>query len=310
MILLLVIACVIALEEGLNFFYKRTNACLNEKRETDKYKNVPENIEICNLGSSHARYAMTYAYSEYTGFNFALPPQNLSYDYSILRMYHKNMCKGCVVAIFLPICVFFLDRYQHTQSNYKYYYFLEKEYIEGYHWVIKELFLKRPLVIMPWKVRYIFKDVPPAIANSDSSNNNVIDRQNEAQKRILGWDEEFGLLKYADTQVPPQFVATTKILKDMIDYCIKREFTPVLVIPPVSTTMHEEIKKYNLNLNWMLYDQLTKEILDKAPLFDYFSMTEFRDDSYYLNADFLNEKGRRKFSEKFLGDIADKLCRD
>ena len=99
----------------------------------------------------------------------------------------------------------------------------------------------------------------------------------------------------------------TEILNEIIDYCIEKRFRPVLVIPPVSATMHEEIRKYNLNLKWMVYNQLTKDVLDKAPLFDYFLTQEFDDDSYYINADFLNKEGRNRFTEKLINDVADTL---
>lgn len=306
MIFLIIILLVI-IEEVLDYNYKKTNAYCNEKKETEKFNNIPENIMFCNLGSSHARYALSYDDSDIIGFNFALPPQNLRYDFSVLKMYHKNMDRGCVVAIFLPICVFFLNRYQHSQTNYKYYYFLDKKYIEGYNWIIKNFYLNRPLLLMPWKVRYIFKDIHPAKMDSNGQEDVVLDREKSARDRILEWNEEFGLLERSNNQIPYEFKETTKILNDIIDYCIDKGFKPVLVIPPVSATMHEEIKNYNLNLNWMMYDQLTDDIFDKAPLFDYFSTLEFEDDSYYINADFLNDKGRRLFSEKFFTDVSNRL---
>ena len=262
---------------------------------------------FCNLGSSHARYALTYVNIEKIGFNFALHPQNLRYDFNILKMYHKNINKGCIVAIFLPICIFFLNRYQHIQTNYKYYNFLDKKYIEGYNWITKILYLNRPLFLMPWKVKYVISDVSPSIADSSEHNETISNRQKQARERILEWNAEFGLLNRDTDQIPSEFKETIKILNEIIDYCIEKRFRPVLVIPPVSATMHEEIRKYNLNLKWMVYNQLTKDVLDKAPLFDYFLTQEFDDDSYYINADFLNKEGRNRFTEKLINDVADTL---
>ena len=56
-------------------------------------KNVPDKIEICNVGNSHGYYGFNYEEYENKNvcFNFSLPSQSMSYNYLILENYKVNI---------------------------------------------------------------------------------------------------------------------------------------------------------------------------------------------------------------------------
>ena len=87
---LLIIFLIIIL---LNFLYIRTNDYKNKISQLEKFKKVPTELEIINLGSSYSRNAFDYNLTNYKGFNFALQPQSLSYDFRILKNYKDNIKK-------------------------------------------------------------------------------------------------------------------------------------------------------------------------------------------------------------------------
>ena len=62
---------------------------------------VPDNIQICNFGSSHGQYGFNYEdfADKYTCFNFALGSQTLLYDYRILTNFRDKLQKGTRVFV-------------------------------------------------------------------------------------------------------------------------------------------------------------------------------------------------------------------
>ena len=93
----------------LNILFKNTNYYMNSIDQLQKIiKGVPDNLEIINLGSSYGKYAFCYDHIKIKGFNFAIKPQSLSYDFKILQQYRKNLNEGCIVLISLVPLVFCL----------------------------------------------------------------------------------------------------------------------------------------------------------------------------------------------------------
>ena len=110
----------------LNILYKRTNYYKINILQSNKFKEISNNLEIINLGSSYAKYAFDYSKVGVNGFNFGIQPQSLSYDFRILKQYKNKLKKNGVVIITIPDFVFaFLD-YSIEEYNYRYYSFLNK----------------------------------------------------------------------------------------------------------------------------------------------------------------------------------------
>lgn len=81
-LLTLLILCIVVLYL-LSLIYKKLDRY--NGYGTQKFDEVPEQIEISNVGSSHGLYGFCYdEMTECTCFNFGLVSQSLDYDYRIL----------------------------------------------------------------------------------------------------------------------------------------------------------------------------------------------------------------------------------
>ena len=128
----------------------------------------------------------------------------------------------------------------------------------------------------------------------------------KALLRVVGWMHLFGLLDtqtdYLPKELDNKFKESRKVLTSMIQFCLDNGFRPVLVVPPVSNIMNSHIGEDFINK--VLYDNIKKANIQEVPFFDYLRDSRFGDNSLYsYNADFLNTKGRKLFSDVFVDDL-------
>ena len=112
---------------------------------------VPDDIQICNFGSSHGLYGFNYEdVKNYTCFNFALSAQRLTYDYRILQNYKDKIKKGATAFIVLSTFSLFgvpdTEREDFEAQNTRYYKFLPSNFIAKYE--MKTYFFVNYLPIM------------------------------------------------------------------------------------------------------------------------------------------------------------------
>lgn len=291
----------------LNILYKRTNHYNNSIYQIQKFINgVPDELEIVNTGSSYARYAFDYTDSNLKGYNFGLQPQSLSYDYRILQQYCNNMKNGCTVLITIPNLVFgFLD-YENDQTNNKYYYFLDHKNIIGFtKWKLFNRIIF-PLLSRPKNVFRIFRDVPLLRQYEQEKNFMTKDQVNaDAVARVEGWKKQFNLDGTIDTDLPKElinmFEKTTNLLNEIIEYCLRKKFKPVIVVPPTSAVINNLLSEKFMEK--VLYENINKANKRGIPVLDYLYDERFQDEALYINSDMLNKTGREKFSCVVMDDL-------
>lgn len=117
----------------VNFIYIQNNDNI-DSLETERFLNVPDEIEICNVGSSYGLYDFNYAQYEnkYRCFNFALNNQYPSYDRRIIEYYKDHLKKDCIVLIPLSDALLFGKNNNFQSINNRYYRFLPAKYIINY----------------------------------------------------------------------------------------------------------------------------------------------------------------------------------
>ncbi|MDP0507269.1 MAG: hypothetical protein Q7K47_08655 [Fusobacterium sp. JB019] len=300
----------------LNKLYMRTNYYRNSILQVDKFiKGVPKDLEIVNTGSSYARFALDYDYTKLKGFNFGLQPQSLSYDFRILKQYKDNLKEGCKVLIVLPDFVFsFLD-YKTEIHNIKYYYFLKENYILNFSKLKRSIYTNLPLLsslnpkIIILKTLKIFKDSKKNKEFDFEENKLKKEKVKLAAKnRVCGWKKEFNLPQNLNEEISEELVLTfnktTKLLQEIIEYCLGNNWKPILVVPPCSSELNELLPK-NL-IKKVLYDNIEKANKRNIPLLSYLYDEKFQDSSLYIDSDRLNKKGREKFTKKVIEDMEEK----
>ncbi|MCK5129344.1 MAG: hypothetical protein KAQ68_05815 [Clostridiales bacterium] len=205
-------------------------------------KNIPNEIEIINLGSSHAQFAIDYnSLKEYKGYDFSIPAQSFMYDLNILKQYQKHLSDDCVVII--PISYF--DYYEDypidnvIKRQRRFYYpilninrikYLNILDILIYKWLPILNIDKENLV-------YIVEDDKNAISNYErkfqqnkyySSETQSIDIDGflfENDIKVYGHSKNFakGVNPYSIEQ-----------LKTIVEYCLAKGYRPLLITTPFS----------------------------------------------------------------------------
>lgn len=305
-VLILIFILIILLVLITNKLYKKTNHYKNEIEQLQKYiKGVPQDLEIINLGSSYGKHAFDYSHISLNGFNFALQPQSLSYDFRILKQYTPNLKENCRILITFPALVFgFLD-YSDDKANTKYYDFLDKKEIIGYSklkYLIRVIF---PVFSHKFNILRIFKDVKKQPQNCKKNLLTEKEVKKEAILRVNGWKKQFKLKNTIHYEKYPElekmFVETTKLLAEMIDYCIENNFKPMIIVPPTSGILNEMLSKEFIKK--VLYENIEKANKKKIPILDYLYDESFQDYKLYINSDMLNVNGRKLFTKRVFKDI-------
>ena len=309
MIVLIIILSLIACAFFLNALYKRTNAYQNQFIDVRKFSQeggVGNNLEIINLGSNHPKFGFDYTGLDVKGENWAVGPQTLEYDFSILRNNISHLASGAVVVI--PICLLkmLLFRQEGRTVHTKYYTFLKPKDIVGYSQLDKWSNYSFPLLFHPMRLRRLLKDTKKDNRLSLDVNlcKTEADLNKDADRWIDIWNNEF------DIKLPtPTLSAENKsdiqkniqILKEMIEFCLSKGLRPVIAILPVTENLYSRFTPEFIERHILAYIAEANEV--KVPVKNYLTDERFTDPSLYINSFFFNTKGRKKFTKQFIEDL-------
>ena len=87
------------------------------------------------------------------------------------------------------------------------------------------------------------------------------------------------------------------LLSDIMDFCLRRNLRPVIVIPP----MHPSLA-LKLSDNY-IYSFIRRSNKANVPFFNYMDDSRFSDDVYFKNSFLLNEVGAKYFTKIFLKEL-------
>ena len=271
----------------------------NPNFSVNKFKDVPETIEICDFGNSLA----VDAFGDYEGvdkncFNFALSAQSLSYDYRIMQQYEDRIGEDTLVFVTLNYSCFAVDEENEGNfeaKNERYYYFLDPKYIKNCS--IFEFCLIRTFpvlwqtpvaIIQKWQT-YKAEKGPEVVSDqidfSEEANNLYISR------KVL---DDNGKLIVNDIELDA--------LLGLIRVCKKQSARPILILTPYRK---EYTELYDESFYFQYYS-LIYSICDAegCELFDLSHDEEFElTDEYFSDAYHLSEEG----SDRFLMRVRDYL---
>lgn len=249
-------------------------------------ENLPDNIEMINVGSTFSKFGFDYNYYGIRGFNFAGAPQTLKTDREIIEKYQGNLKKGAIIVVAV-ICPFVFCVYEYAKSKVTFYSkFIE--FVKG----------KGKKLIAYGRSKKRTTQRQNLTAQELSLKN--IDR------RISEWMQEFDL-QNVTTQKPTAdlekiFAKTRDELSKILEICKKCEFRPVLVSMPVTA---EESCRFSDEFIFEFYEKNIAQInTEGVPFLHYFRDSRFSDFNLYENyADCLNEKGRQLFAQILIDDL-------
>jgi len=291
----------------LNKQLKQTNWYKNQFIDSQKFlKDIPHNLEICNLGSNPGKFAFEYDDTLLKGENWAIGPQSLSYDFRVLKNYFSYLQDGGTVLIAIAPLSSCLTDYKDDRTNAKYYPFLDTSLIINYATSLNLRYLQFPILFAPKAVKFLIRDIPSDTRFLLSTNPmNSAEIEQDAINWINGWKNQFSITDMSSKIVSEENQSAieynTNLLSEMIEFCTVRNLKPILVLPPVTKALRSKFPEIFLEL--YVYSFIRNSNTQHIKVLDYFNDERFTDNGLYFNSFFLNSKGRRLFTNSVLLDI-------
>lgn len=302
------------LTTGINFAYTKLDT--SDDDYTRKFSDVPQEIEICNLGSSHGLFGFNYAEleDEYTCFNFALVSQYPSYDLRLLEAYADNLGDGCVVIIqnsYFSLIGIGEEEYGDFESkNKRYYKILPDEYVKEYDRktdflvsVMPSLNARADLIrAAAGKLR--FDNHPNMDRTAD-----MLDIEESAQSAyeshfIINKVDQNGEIIINQSEIDAVY--------DIIEMCRDNGWKPVLVTTPCLGEYMDRVYENEPEfMEW--YKETMNKIagdIDTA-YFDY-ALDERFSDRYdlFVDADHMNREGAKLFTSILYDEVIEDMLEE
>lgn len=289
----------------LNFLTKKTNWYKLKVGDGSKFLNKSDfDIDICNLGSTSAKYSFDYRNAGMKGENWALESQTLSYDFRVLKNYSSYLKEGAFVLI--PLCPFSgcVTDYDNDNINHKYYSFLNPVFILNYSKSTKEKvskFIDSPFQCFPIiSLIRIIKDIKEVDSRIMDKDQLEID----ATQFITNRKIQFGI-DDLDGPVSLQTLESIKfnrnVLSEMIYFCTERKLKPIIILPPASKALTSKLSEtFRCSYIYSLIKGINNE---SVRFLDYFEDNRFKNNDMYFSSFYMNEKGRTVFTQAFLNDL-------
>ena len=127
--------------------------------------------------------------------------------------------------------------------------------------------------------------------------------ERDARDWMRGWARQFNI---SDFEAPLTEAnkegreIRVKVLRDMIDFCLEREYRPVYVIPPVTGHL---AAKFSSRFREIYFDSFISGVGREVRLLNYLNDDRFQNPDFYFNSFFLNARGRRLFTEQVCSDL-------
>lgn len=277
-----------------------------------KFYRMPNDIEVCNFGSSHGYYG--FIYSDYddsvTTFNFATESQSLIYDDKLLNYYKSHLARGAVV--FIPISYSsFIGKPENQREgflsrNKRYYTILPNSYIVDYD-AKTDFFQNFPLLVDYGMVAYYVFNSQSATEKSDD----YPKVEQTADDIDLVADVEATYLRHHVTNMPvvngELVISQERVdaLYDMIYLCKEIGARPVLVTTPFLSEYNNEYLEndpYYLTKHREFINEICEET--GVEYYDYsFDERFVNDHSLFMNGDHLNYNGAVKFTDILMEEV-------
>jgi hypothetical protein len=294
----------------LNKLTQRSNWYKNQLADGLKFcKQIPRNLDICNLGSNSGKYSFDYDDTGLIGENWALGPQTLSYDFRVLKNYFSYLKGGATVIILLCPFSSCIKDFEDDSYNYKYYSFLNPVLIRNYSRDTKKKvmnFVNAPFQDSPFtSIKRLIKDVP-AISNIMLSTETMDEEslKNDACVYIDNWEKQF-IISDLDGTVSSNNLESIEynshLLQDMISFCLERKLTPVIVLPPMTKALSSRLS--GIFRENYIYSFIRSANTKQVPFIDYSDDERFDFPDLYYNSYLLNFKGRKLFTNTVLKDL-------
>lgn len=290
--------------------------CIYVKRHKEdpeninKFASIPDKIQICNFGSSHALYGYNYEdfENDYDCFNFGLASQYLSYDYRLFQYYGDHIDDGTVVFITVSYFTLFgrgeVNTNDFASKNKRYYSILPSSLIKEYNFKT-DLFV-RYIPALGVDTGALIKTL---LGKSSDTNDQLwqrvstdIDVSRAAEE---AFNRHFGKNKYDDDGNRIINQEEIDALYLLIEGCQEKGAIPILITTPYLHEYTDVIKENAADFYDQFYSIIGQVLTDTgAEYYDYAFDERFANEySWFFNSDHLNKEGARNFVDILMQEI-------
>jgi hypothetical protein len=297
----------------VNHLYKETNFYQEQLNDRARITGLPEGTTLLTLGDSHERDALTFdGIQRGKAHNLALGSQSPRYDYNLLQENADALAPGAVVLI--PLSIYTLETdfprfYQNIGGAYneRYYALMkDKRHIVDYSFEDDLLYNYLAVLTAKENLHYLIDDTD-GLANANELTDNFVEDIDVAAKlKAESWIYDV-MVDENDVAYRERTVRENlQCYQEMIDFCQKRGFKPVLLISPNTTQLIELLGTQKMER----FFGYTKALCDANPdvlLLDYLQDERFvKDLGYFKDADHLNRRGAQMYTTLVVQDLIDR----
>lgn len=292
LILLLLLCALTAGAANLAFYLvKGSLVPANVKRFLD----VPEQIQVANLGSSHGQNGFSYIHHpEVSTANLAFGYQTLEQDERVLENYLDRFSKGAT--LYITISSFSLIAEPSTRSdilslNRRFYYFMRRDLIIDFSWREWLAAMSPGLFYPSWLAEHWnsdeFEEVSDRTTDSASAKQ---DAETTLDGHILMYQKDGGYALRREN---------VDSLTRMISLCKEHEVIPVLITTPFLREYNDLIPAVFLAMQQSFLDSFTTE--QGVAYLDFSRDSRFIDRyDLFINSTHLNDNGASIFTDLLL----------
>lgn len=275
----------------------------------DEYERIKQGADIICLGSTPAKFAIDFkALKTIEGYNLAVLPETIHYDFQVLKNYHSFLHTGGTVLFVLCPFTFLKDKYRPEDKNdiYKdirYYPILHRAMIDNFDINIYHKWVEKPFKIGWQAIKSLIYDSRKSRMLLDDKNHfSDSEIATNAKDRFMAWMTEFDLGELSFNNLSEHLQKSIReniqTYKDMKKFIEERGYKAMIVIPPFSADLTELIPQDFIN------DCLIKAINEiKIPYLNYWGKEEWMLRDLYLDSYRLNATGREMFTKEIIDRI-------
>ncbi len=292
LIVLLLICAVVAGFANLAFYLVKGSLT---PAYAKRFLNVPAQIQIANLGSSHGQNGFSYLnHPELATANLAYGYQTLEQDERVLENYIDRFAEGAT--LYIPISSFSLIAEPSTRSdilalNRRFYYFMRRDLIIDFSWREWLAAMSPGLYYPSWLADHWdvdeFDEVADRQTNSDEARN---DAETTLEGHILMYQTDGGYVLRSEN---------VDCLTRMVALCKEHNITPVLITTPFLREYDDIIPQDFLAMQLSFLEEFTAE--QGIAYLDFSRDSRFIDRyDLFINSTHLNSEGALLFTDLLL----------
>lgn len=292
----------------INQRVKKTNWYNNKLADISQFptntwyrSNFERQYDMVNIGSSNAVFAFDYEGQGIKALNWSGRPQSLELGFKLLKNFFSILKQDGIFLIPLGPFTGLKAPWTGQKEEERYFGIMHQYLFEDFTKIFKEMynpFLSHPRTVL----KKIIKDSKKLDRRNYIQLEKEIDYIQNAQEWIANWKDEFGIddLEKLSPHLQNQLEYKNNLLQEIIAFCRVRNIRPVLLIPPV----HSSLRKYfNKAFKEIYMFPLQKVAIDNGvQIIDMMDLNDFTTGHFY-NSYFLNKKGSAKFMEELLKKI-------